>query len=153
MARTCGKEANEEEMVKDQRLNSKFEEFFSILIEMGKVTEPRFEEFHAIMRELAGKAADQKSKENSEVTKEEASCSKESRKGSDADHTKVAFQEEKIELLFPCSQRLHEMKHKKKNVSRDDGPRQNEDEETSQMCEEEKSKQEILVGSVRLEES
>ena len=62
MTRPSGKGTNEEEVAKDRGLNEKIEETLSLV------------------KEIAGKSADQRNKESSEVTKEEVLRAEDGRK-------------------------------------------------------------------------
>ena len=101
MTRPSGKEANKEDVSKDQGLHDKIEDILSLMKEMaGKSnlsrSEPRYEEMLTLMREIAGKAMDQKNKGGSEVTKEEVAWAGEGRKD-DEDQGRT-------EQILPASQ-------------------------------------------------
>ena len=135
MTRCSGKEANKEDVSKDQGLNDKIDEILSLMKEMvGKSnlsrSEPRYEEMLTLMKEIAGKAMDQKNKGGSEFTKEEVAWAGEGRNDDE--------EQGRTEQLLPASQNekrdehnqgkeKHEFFRSQRNKNKKETSRRNEE--------------------------
>ena len=85
MTRPSGKEANKEDVSKDQGLNDNSEDILAFMKKMVgtsnlSTSEPRCKEMLTLMKEIAGEAMDQKNQGCSEVTKEEVAWAGQGRK-------------------------------------------------------------------------